>query len=110
MKDTILITKTVEDLISRLCRDKSIITQIYHAIPILKYEFGDAAEILIEPYHDPEFESHEVHIVVRQPEYDDMFMERIDKVRNHLDKQGKLDRVHIGTDFQLTTSIKGESQ
>ena len=109
MKDTILITKTVEDLISRLYRDKSIIPQIYHAIPVLRYEFGDTAEILIEPYHDPEFESHEVHILVRYPEYDDKFMDRIDKVGDHLYKQGKLDRVHIGTDFQPVIATKGEN-
>jgi hypothetical protein len=110
MRDTILVNKTVEDLISRLYRNKSIIPQIYHAIPILRYEFGDSAEILIEPYHDPEFESHEVHIIVRLPEYGDKFMDRIDKVRDHLDKQGKLDRVHIGTDFQPILTTKGETQ
>jgi hypothetical protein len=99
MTETVIIDSVLDEIIDRIQLKPSLIHQIHYALPILRYEFGESAEFLLEPYHDPEFCSQEVHLIVRCPDYSDDFMDRISKCRKYLCEHGNLKELLITTDY-----------
>jgi hypothetical protein len=101
MHETVVIDSILAEVIDRLYRNRGMIAEIYYALPILRYEFGEEAEFLLEPYHDPECGSpNSVHLIVRCTEYPENFTDRIAKCRSHLHSIGRLGHgILITTDF-----------
>ena len=72
--------KIASDAFEYLVYFPELATIVFEAVGVLRKEFPKPDEITVEMYHDPESNDYYLQACIRQKEYQDDIMERIEKV------------------------------
>jgi len=98
-----LTIKNVDEIINFLSENNDIIVPVLHGCMLAVNNFDSDTQLSLELYSDPEYGDESLRLYVRQENYENEIMDKIDQIYNsyHKDLIGLSAEFFVTTDFQL---------
>ena len=98
-----LTIKNADEIINFLSENNEIIVPVLHGCMLAASNFDSDTQLSLELYSDPEYGDESLRLYVRQENYDNKIMDKIDQIYNsyHKDLMGLSTDFFVTTDFQL---------
>jgi|GEM_PF-4579170 len=97
-----LTIKNVDYIISFLSRNNEIIVPVLYGCKLAADNFDLNTQLSLEIYSDPEYGDESLRLYVRQEDYEDEIMDKIDQIYKYYHK----DLIGLSADFFVTTDFQ----